>query len=141
MSQKNRYFKGAHHVGIVVSNFESSLEWYSKKLGFSLISQANIEDAGLKIGFMQSGDFKLELFESRESVQMCAEQQELSTSLKRQGYAHFAFATEDCDATWEWLQSLGVELHVPPTINLDLGAKYCFIKDPDGILIEFIEDI
>jgi len=143
MSSQNQFnfVQGPHHVGIVVKDFDASIKWYKEKIGFELISQTKNEEFGLKIGFIKSGKFSIELFESVNLKLMHESQQELMQSLGHQGYAHFAFATDNCDEAWERLQALGVELHLPPTTNSELGVRYCFIKDPDGILIEFIQDL
>ena len=51
-------------------------------------------------------------------------------------YPHFALWTDDCDATAERIESLGLvcrDVFSGPT-----GLRQVFVKDPDGNMVEFI---
>ncbi len=134
-----RNLKSAHHVGLVVRDLDFSMRWYQEKFGFKLRSQDHLPDLGLKIAYIRLGDFELELFESQSFKPLTEPEMDLLPSLQYQGIRHLAFATDDCDAAWDELDSLGIERHIAPTNNGALGVRYCFAKDPDGILLEFVQ--
>jgi methylmalonyl-CoA/ethylmalonyl-CoA epimerase len=130
-----------HHVGISVSDMQRSLDWYRNILGFHLRASTSIEESDLKIAYISNGVFEIELFERRGSWRIPTRDTDVLESFTAQGYKHFAFEVKDVDATWSTLQSKDLDLVSEPTTNTDLGVRYCFIRDPDGILIEFLTRI
>jgi catechol 2,3-dioxygenase-like lactoylglutathione lyase family enzyme len=50
---------------------------------------------------------------------------------------HVGFLVEDVDATWARLRELGAEPVAEPTTVEPAGVRACWIRDPDGTLIEF----
>ncbi len=117
---------------------ERSIEWYRAVLGFELRSHFHAPDRGLKVAFIRRGALEIELFEQEGSTPQRHAETVLSDSFQFQGYRHFAFLVEDVDATWAELEGSGQVMAVPPTTNESLGVRYCFIQDPDGILLEFL---
>lgn len=129
-----------HHIGISVSNLDRSLDWYGKHFGFQEHSRT-VLDSGLKIVYISNGTFEIEVFEQPNSEPLPAVDREVGSSFAVQGYKHFAFEVDDVDAYWESLVQAGLDQLVPPTTNEDLGVRYCFVKDPDGIQLEFLTRI
>ncbi len=132
---------GAHHVGICVSSMDRSLAWYKDILGFEIRSQAHVPDRGLKIAFIRCGDLEIELFEREGSIAQRPAETNVLESFQYQGYRHFAFRVADVDATYADLEASGQTLAIPPTTNEALGVRYCFIQDPDGVLLEFLSPL
>lgn len=58
------------------------------------------------------------------------------------GYDHLALAVEDLDALLQSLEAAGAQLVLAATPRLLSGRSYrvAFIRDPEGLLIELIED-
>jgi catechol 2,3-dioxygenase-like lactoylglutathione lyase family enzyme len=44
--------------------------------------------------------------------------------------------TQDVDRWYEHLQALGVPFEKPPAINPDYSISHCFLRDPNGYLVE-----
>lgn len=117
---------------------ETSINWYRDVLGFELRSQIHAPDRKLKVALIRRGDLEIELFEQEGSAPQRPAESILPESFQYQGYRHFAFLVEDVDATWAELEASGQRMAVRPTTNEGLGVRYCFIQDPDGILLEFL---
>jgi catechol 2,3-dioxygenase-like lactoylglutathione lyase family enzyme len=48
----------------------------------------------------------------------------------------FTLVTQEVDAWYEYLLAQGVELEKPPTHNQEYNIYHCFLRDPNGYLIE-----
>ena len=48
----------------------------------------------------------------------------------------FTMVTQDVDAWHAFLVDKGVEIEKPPTLNVTYNIYQCFVRDPNGYLIE-----
>ena len=122
-------FKILNHVSITVTDVEKAREFYSKTLGFKEIPRPAFNFPG--IWYSLGGDLSLHIILNEELVRPPVERE---TILAR--YGHFAVWTDDCDATAEKVNSLG--LPTRDVISGPTGLRQVFIKDPDGNMVEFI---
>lgn len=127
-----------HHVGIVVSDLQKSLDWYKSFLGFKEVARDYAEALDLTIVYIRSGETELELFTKGGSVPPRNEDKDLFPSFGFQGLRHLCFEVSNPDVAWDQARVHGADLANAPTQNEALGVRYCFIRDPDGILIEFL---
>ncbi len=58
--------------------------------------------------------------------------------LRHVGVRHFAINVDNFEETIDILRSSGVGVVCEPK-EAFYGGKYCFVKDPDGILVELVE--
>lgn len=130
-----------HHYGISVKNYAETLAWYSEHLGFELRSETYVESVGLRIGYIAREGFEIEVFDQTQSASVPEVDRSVMESFKTQGYKHFAFWVQNCDEVWAEIEKRGLDLLTPPTTNTDLGVRYCFIRDLNGIQIEFLHRI
>ncbi len=70
-----------------------------------------------------------------------AEARGVFSSFQQQGIPHFALGVASVDAAYDWAVGEGLEVILTPQANETMGVKYCFIADPDGTQIEFLERI
>lgn len=128
----------AHHISMSVSNADKSLAFY-EQLGFEKVYEWQAEDLSLKILHLRLGEIVLEIFNYPSPQEAPRSTQTLATDLKRIGIKHFALKVTDIGAAKEKLQALDfigdVEINRGNT-----GIDYFFIKDPDGIFIEIVQD-
>ena len=137
------------HTGIVVSDVEKSIDFYTNLLGFEI-----------KKDMMESGDYidnfsalkdarvrtvKMTL-DNQDMVELLwyeshPEKPDMERPITRIGCSHIAMTVEDLDGTYERLVSAGVEFNSPPQLSPDGFAKVTFCKDPDGSLIELVEEL
>jgi catechol 2,3-dioxygenase-like lactoylglutathione lyase family enzyme len=124
------------HLGISVSNLETSVEWYSEYLGFTLTKQVDLSD-NLRIAILEYQGFGVELIELKESQKNALAGNEILAQHGTQGIVHFAFEVADVDATATVLRTRGIKFACEPTNLAELGVRYFHIYDCDGNLLEF----
>ena len=123
------------HVGIPVTNMETSEEFYSNP-GFENVMQANFihENETGNCIMMQQGTIIIELYQMPEK--------ELPAIAKRKdGHVdHVAFDVPDIDKTFSVLSGAGYDIIEPAPVHLNFwknGCKYFNITGPDGERLEF----
>jgi catechol 2,3-dioxygenase-like lactoylglutathione lyase family enzyme len=58
---------------------------------------------------------------------------------RSQGYGHWAVDVDDLEAAFTWLLSAGAIEVWPPADAVAPGARFAYVKDPEGNLIELIQ--
>ncbi len=128
-----------HHIAISVKSIKTSEEFY-KKLGFYKVLHYRSDDGFVEILNMKLGDIFLEIFSFKESKEIPELHKDLWENLKIIGVKHFALKTDDIKSTLEKMKKEGI---VPENTEISKGRTgifYFFIKDPDGIFVEIVED-
>lgn len=135
------------HLGICVSDLESSLRFYCDGLGFVAAETYTLDSADLPgldralevdgptvvvSQFVRSGDFAIELLAYRRPASSGVP----SRSRGQHGMTHLAFHVDDLDAAVRNAVASGGT--VIESTRADLGVQLVFLADPDGVRIEFI---
>jgi catechol 2,3-dioxygenase-like lactoylglutathione lyase family enzyme len=128
-----------HHVAITVKNIEKSVSFY-EKLGFKKVLHWKSEDKSVEIVNMKLGDFFLEIFFFSPYKEIPHLYRDLWENLKIIGVKHFALKTEDIEKTLNHLKSAGIAEENTKINKGRTGILYFFIKDPDGIFVEIVQD-
>lgn len=126
------------HVGISVTDIERSAQFYARHFGFTCRERHQIEKERLQIWLLEKDGVVLELFCFRDCAALPGYCANLSTDLRTIGVKHFSFAVPDIQAMRDTLKGAGVEFETEIRV-FENGARYFFIKDPDGILVEIME--
>jgi glyoxylase I family protein len=131
-----------HHFAISVADLETTVAWYSETLGFREEFRYEIAEAGLKAVFLGLGDLRLEIFEKSESRAASEEERSFGSYLAVQGLKHVALAVDDLGAVRAELEQAGVEFvsEIREVPNSG-GERFCFLSDPDGVLIELYQPV
>ena len=137
------------HTGIVVSDAEKSIDFYTKLLGFE-IKKDMLESGDYIDNFSDLKDvvvrtIKMTL-ENGDMVELLnyqthPELPDMGRPITRIGCSHFAMTVENLDETYDRLVEAGVEFNSPPQYSPDGFAKVTFCKDPDGSLVELVEEL
>ena len=122
--------QGYDHVGIRVSDRERALRFY-ERLGFAVAPEftddrvAEIVAAdGTRINLIFNGV-------ARDANIL------LDEPIKWPGYTHAAFVVDSLDSVLGWAAKEGVSITEGP---VDWGRRLtCFLRDPDGNVLEFNE--
>ena len=125
------------HAGISVYNMEESLAWYDKNLDFKLVSDDGfVPPLKARICFIQNGDFQIELVEYEHPKKLPEDRLAPNSDLQTVGTKHIAFATENMAALKEKFIQNGVDIAHEVMME---GNNVMFIRDCNGVLIEFIQ--
>ncbi len=127
-----------NHVAISVTDIEKSIEFY-KKFGFKESKSWKAEDDSIKINMLKLNNIALEIFCYSEYIKLPETAKTTATDLPILGTKHFALGVESIEKAKEFVIQNGICENVDIK-NGRLGKKYFFINDPDGILVEIIEN-
>lgn len=126
-----------NHVTISVDNLESTLEFY-KKFGFR--SDKEYHDENVDIIILKLEEIILEIFHYNENMQLPEHSKDLSIDLKTIGNKHFGIGVRDINKAKKFVENNKLCDNEIKIIKGRLGKNYFFIKDPNGILMEIIEE-
>ena len=127
-----------NHVSISVIDMKKSIEFY-KKFGFEDFKSWKAEDESIKINMLKLKGTVLEMFCYKEFAELPETAKDTSTDLPIIGTKHFALGVENIEKAKEFVLSN----HICNEVNIKvgrLGKPYFFINDPNGILVEIIEN-
>ncbi len=118
------------HSCIRVMDLEKSEKFYTEALGFSVVRRKDYSEHKFTLSYLRSpgSDFELELTWNHDQK----EPYELGN-----GYSHLAVAVADLEASHRRHEEMG--LNPKPLKGLPgQGARFYFLADPDGYLIEVV---
>lgn len=127
-----------NHVSISVIDNKETIEFY-KKFGFKEFKKWEAEDESIKIDMLKLNNTVLEIFCYKEYAELPETAKSIATDLPVIGTKHFALGVEDIEKAKEFV----IENKISNDIEIKvgrLGKPYFFIKDPNGILVEIIEN-
>lgn len=121
-----------HHIAIICSDYEVSKHFYTKVLGFEIVSETyRKERDSYKLDLAVNGIYAIELFSFPNPPKRISRPE-------ASGLRHLAFEVNDMIATQKYLKENNLK---PEPIRIDefTGKKFTFIADPDDLPIEFYE--
>lgn len=127
-----------HHVALTVSNFEKSLAFY-EKLGFEVLFTKDTPEKLKRLALMGKGDLRLEVFHYDDMSDNPSSRETIGNNVKEVGQKHFALRVDSIVKAQKELEAVGITLASQPDIG-DAGYHFFFIRDPDGIWIEYVQD-
>ena len=120
-----------HHVAIIASDYERTMDFYVKKLGFEVIRENHRADKGdIKLD-LRLGESELEIFVVPNSPKRPSYPEAC-------GLRHLAFHVTDIEQAVEELHSLGIETE-PIRLDDYTNRKMTFFRDPDDLPLELHE--
>ncbi len=127
-----------HHVALSVSDLGTSIGFYAA-FGFAPVYRWQAEDGSLAIAQLKLDGILLELFCFAASTPAPASSKQLASDLPRIGIKHFGLRVPDIGAALERLRAAGLAGDIQ-VMHGRTGINYFFIRDPDGILLEIVQD-
>ena len=136
------------HVGITVTDVERSLEFYRDILGFTVIVDAEesgkhidnfsgldgINVRSVKLSDNNGGIVELLCYKSHKGVNL------EDKSIVNIGCSHFAVTVENLEELYQKMVDNNVTVMCEPQVSPDFPVVLTFCKDPDGCLIEMVEE-
>ncbi|WP_370964281.1 VOC family protein [Amycolatopsis sp. cg9] len=129
-----------HHVSVSVADLDAQRRWYADALGFTeVVEQFEVPEAGVRTAVVQTGGgTRIELIERAGSTRPETFADPVDV-LRVQGYGHWALEVDDLDATYARLTGAGARAVWPPADAVRPGARFGYVKDLEGNLIELIQ--
>lgn len=124
-------------IGIYAQDYQDSVSWYGRNLGFETTNEVVNENVNLRIGFLDNGAFELEIF---SDIKRPPEAQRLNRDrfgMPSEGFVKLSLETADLRKLADRLSANGVEF-VREINESDRkpGQSWFMVKDPDGNLIQ-----
>ena len=138
-----------NHVSFTVADLKKEVEFYQNVLGLECISYASRDQAfsaavtgipgvEMNIAYMKAPNCSLELIQYT-----AGEGEKLVTATNQPGCTHLCFSVSDYDNWISRMKQNNVrmsgELCIVPA-GPNKGRKVCYMLDPEGNHLEFIED-
>ncbi len=130
-----------HHVALSVADMDTTIEWYQRVLGGTVRLDYDLEEfPGVRVVFLVIGEVELELIHMPESSSYptAPRPEEI---VKVQGWSHLAFRVDDCEAMAELLRQRGADVAWEPRDWDAPSLRTCNLLDPDGNIVELVEDL
>ena len=127
-----------NHVSISVIDMKKSIEFY-KKFGFEDFKSWKSEDESIKINMLKLKGTVLEMFCYKKFEKLPETAKNTATDLPIIGTKHFALGVENIEKAKQFVLSNNICKEVNIKVGR-LGKPYFFINDPNGILVEIIEN-
>lgn len=127
------HLKHIHHIAIICSDYERSKHFYTRVLGFEILSEVyRRERDSYKLDLALNGVYMIELF-SFPDPPVRVSRPEAS------GLRHIAFEVASVEQAVADLKLKGLACEAVRTDEYT-GKKFTFINDPDNLPIELYEE-
>jgi len=137
------------HVGLVVTNINTSLKFWCETMGFKVVRQMEemgphidammgLKDVHVTTAKLSAPDgnmLELLCFQSHPDKERW-EGRPCST-----GFTHIAMTVSDIDEVCSRLRMVGINLHTEPQLSLDGSVKVIYATGPEGVLMELVQVI
>lgn len=129
-----------HHVSLSVADLDAQQSWYQRVLGFTeVIEQFALPEPPVRTVVLRSSEgLRIELIARAGSARAEVYGDPLDT-LRGQGYGHWAVQVADLDGAFAAITENGGQAVWPPADAVERGARFAYVKDPEGNLIELIQ--
>lgn len=144
------------HFSFTVSDLDRSVDWYTSVLGLELVHRQEQDNdytrqlVGVDGAVLRVAQLKVWGVDSRYSTHMLelveylhgADRDHVGLPTNRTGVAHLAFMVNDLEERHARLVDVGVQFKNPPvrvTEGANTGGLACYLHDPDGITLEFMQ--
>ena len=129
--------KGIDHIGIAVKKIDQAMDFYRKGLHLELGGREDIPERHLKVGFVETGNTRLELIESTSDESAIAKY----IAKKGEGIHHICLVVDNIDEALDQMKEEGFALIDNEPKPGAQGSRIAFVhpKSSGGVLIELKE--
>jgi catechol 2,3-dioxygenase-like lactoylglutathione lyase family enzyme len=129
----------AHHVALSVADLDAQQRWYAETLGMDVEQRFDLPEPPVRTVLLRTPrGFRIELIERAGSARAATFADALDAARAR-GYGHWAIEVDDLDLAYTELTRAGAAPVSPPAPAVQPGARFAYVKDPEGNLLELIQ--
>jgi len=129
--------KEIRHVGFSVKNEEKALDFYCRLLGFKVIKKAK-EDENFANKVLKTRNINyVKLIKGKQEIELYI----MPRDYERGRWNHIALGVKNITELYTTLSEAGIRFISEPTIDPIGRHKLCFCQDPDGNLVELVEEL
>lgn len=121
-----------HHIALSVWSLDASIQFYKSLFGFTEVRRFEKQELMGRAAFLRLGDVSLEIWEFKDQ----REPKDDLSDLNIFGIKHIALEVDSVDGEYRRISSYGIKISEPKDGET---GKYCFLKDPDGIVLELYQ--
>ncbi|WP_216910705.1 VOC family protein [Nocardia noduli] len=129
-----------HHTSLSVADLDAQQAWYQQVLGLhQVIEQYELDEPAVRTVVLRSASgVCLELIERSGATRqrVFADPLDAAATL---GFGHWALSVRDLDTAFAAITNAGGVAVWPPADAVQPGARFAYVKDPEGNLIELIQ--
>ncbi|MEV4263525.1 VOC family protein [Kribbella sp. NPDC049584] len=127
------------HVGLSVADLDVQRDFYASALGLTAVEEhLEMREAQIRTLILRSAaGLKIELIERGGSAPQ--EFTDAYDGAGTQGYFHWALYVDDLDAVFTHTLTAGATEVSAPAPAARAGARFAYVKDPEGNLLELIQ--
>lgn len=134
MERSKVMIKKIDHISINTRDIQKSIEFYSNVLNLKQQQTVNYESFAITYFGLPDGS-RLELFDYH-GLNEANPHEESEVGLR-----HLAFEVDDVARQEVYLRSKGVEITLPTCDLPELGVRVLLFLDPNGVTLEFCEQL
>jgi len=125
-------------VAISVANLDESVAWYEKALGLRTADRKSFPEQGLKVAFLESEGFRLELVELKGSVSpgSCTD---VTNPAALRGFGKYAFQVDDLAELANRFRAKGIGILRDFRSAPEARGRSIIIKDNEGNWLQFFQ--
>jgi lactoylglutathione lyase len=119
------------HTSIFVNDMDASIDFYTKKLGLTLLGGPHHYPGNADMAFVGS--------DWNAYIELVYDLEEHPPYQLGNRYEHLALEVDDVGATIERLRAEGVTVLKEPKSAPGGGRRIAFVEDPNGIPVELLD--
>jgi catechol 2,3-dioxygenase-like lactoylglutathione lyase family enzyme len=129
-----------HHTSLSVADLDAQRAWYQRALGLcEVIEEFQLDEPPVRTVVLRSGSgVRLELIERAGASRDRAYTDPLDAA-STLGFGHWAVSVRDLDTAFTTIVAAGGVGVWPPADAVQPGARFAYVKDPEGNFIELIQ--
>lgn len=126
-------------IALIVSDIDSSLNWYISNLGFEQLNRVEFEDRGFKQANLKRGPFHIELIELNSAIHPAEVLKDKPRRTRLGGIFKFGFQVAQFDNWITHLNSVGVIKNQNVVTDPISEKRMIIVNDPDGNRIQIFD--
>lgn len=129
----------AYFSAIIVKDFDASIDWYSRVLGFELLDKTESDERGFKQANLIRKAILLELIELRNAVSLEEVLPNYTSRTRTLGIFKTGFIVAEFDKWMEHLRKEKVDFYGEVVRDNSSDTRMIIVLDPDGNRVQIFE--